>query len=111
MWYLLLIVSYWFFNPLGPRTTKVVNASRVMRGLEPLLTLLSPPRTPPKLRHFRSTFIASYSILQVQGIMRLRFIACRTGLSLWVNGFVAVAKLVCLCGQTRLPTCSNAAHM
>ena len=43
-------------NPLGPRTTKVVNASRVLRGLAPLLTLLSPPRTWPKLRHFRSAF-------------------------------------------------------
>ena len=36
-------------NPLGPRTTKVINASRVLRDLAPLLTLLSPPRTSPKL--------------------------------------------------------------
>ena len=44
-------------NPLGPRTTKVVNASRIMHGLELLLTLLSPPRTSPKLRNFRSAFL------------------------------------------------------
>ena len=53
-------ISYWMgfdINPLGPRTTKVVNVSRVLRGLAPLLTLLSPPRTSPKLHHFRSAFL------------------------------------------------------
>ena len=44
-------------NPLGPRTTKVVNASRVMRTLAPLHTLLSPPRTLSKQHNFRSAFL------------------------------------------------------
>lgn len=35
----------------------VTNASLVMHGLEPLFTMLSPPRTSKKLCQFRSAFL------------------------------------------------------